>query len=49
MSSLPIGNFSWTLQSGKTETVGTGPDAAFEGNYYIYAESSAPRQQGDKT
>jgi MAM domain, meprin/A5/mu len=48
MTSLPVGNFSWTRQSGQTDTIGTGPDAAFEGSYYAYAESSAPRQPGDK-
>ena len=40
-------DFEWTLWSGKTQSDGTGPSDAFNGHYYIYAETSAPRVQGD--
>jgi len=32
-------NFDWTVFSGETPTRGTGPDAAFEGNFYLYTEA----------
>ncbi len=32
-------NFDWTILSGETPTRGTGPDAAFEGNFYLYTEA----------
>jgi hypothetical protein len=35
-------DFNWTNLSGPTASWGTGPDAAVEGNYYIYAEASHP-------
>ena len=41
-------DFDWTIQTGKTPSEETGPDQAFEGNYYIYIEASKPREAGDK-
>lgn len=32
-------DFNWTIMSGETPTRGTGPDAAFEGNFYLYTEA----------
>lgn len=32
-------NFDWTVFSGETPTRGTGPDAAFESNFYLYTEA----------
>jgi hypothetical protein len=34
--------FDWTVFSGPTASWGTGPDAASEGNSYLYAEASYP-------
>lgn len=39
--------FDWTRLSGRTPTEGTGPDRAILGTFYIYAEASDPRKQGD--
>jgi len=33
-------NTSWTRQSGPTPSARTGPDAAYEGSYYMFIESS---------
>ena len=41
-------DFDWTIQTGKTPSEETGPDQAYEGNYYIYIEASKPRETGDK-
>lgn len=35
-------------QQGPTVTKLTGPDKAISGDLYLYAESSSPRQPGDK-
>jgi hypothetical protein len=40
-------NFDWTRQSGGTPSSGTGPNAASSGNWYLYAEMSSPRANGD--
>jgi hypothetical protein len=40
-------DFEWTLWTGKTPSADTGPAKAFNGPYYIYAEASAPRVNGD--
>ena len=42
-------NFDWTLWSGKTPSLDTGPSSAFNGAYYIYMEASSPRVQGETT
>ncbi len=31
-------NFTMTIQSGPTPTANTGPDGAYSGRYYVYAE-----------
>ena len=41
-------DFDWQLISGRTDSDMTGPDYAFNGNYYIYIEASKPRRQGDR-
>jgi len=41
-------NFDWTRLSGPTETANTGPNNADRGQYYIYAEGSAPRLPWDR-
>ena len=33
-------DFDWTRQTGPTPTPGTGPSAAYAGNYYIFAEAT---------
>ena len=40
-------DFDWTVHSGATSTNNTGPNAAHEGTYYIYIESSSA-SNGDK-
>lgn len=35
-------DFDWTTLSGATQSTGTGPTAANDGNYYAYMEASAP-------
>lgn len=35
-------DFNWTRLTGGTSSSGTGPSGAYEGNYYIYTESSSP-------
>lgn len=35
-------DFDWSTNSGSTDTDGTGPDDAFEGDAYLYIESSGP-------
>ena len=37
---MEIDYYDFTLQTGGTPTVGTGPSAAAEGNYYIYSEAT---------
>ena len=41
-------DFDWTIQSGKTPSEETGPEEAYDGEYYIYIEASNPRRTGDK-
>ncbi|KAJ8299451.1 hypothetical protein KUTeg_023511 [Tegillarca granosa] len=41
-------DFQWALNSGPTSTLGTGPDRAYRGTNYMYAEMSLPRKEGDK-
>jgi len=43
-------DFDWTRNQGSTPSSGTGPSADHtSGNgYYMYIETSSPRQQGDK-
>ncbi|XP_028396557.1 MAM and LDL-receptor class A domain-containing protein 2-like [Dendronephthya gigantea] len=44
-----VGQFQWTVQSGSTSSSGTGPSADVSGSgYYLYIETSSPRQSGDK-
>ena len=40
-------SFNWTRQSGETGTRDTGPGGASEGEFYVYAEASHPRKQGE--
>lgn len=35
-------DFDWTVNQGPTPSSGTGPSAAYDGNYYLYTESSDP-------
>ncbi|MGH1337916.1 MAG: trypsin-like peptidase domain-containing protein [Aureispira sp.] len=35
-------DFNWSLRSGSTPSSNTGPSSAYQGNYYLYMESSAP-------
>ena len=37
----------WERNSGGTITVNTGPTSAFDGQYYMYLESSFPQTEGD--
>jgi len=39
--------FDWTRRSGPTGSGGTGPSSAFDGNYYMYTETSSPRKLGE--
>jgi len=39
--------FDWTRKSGRTPSGRTGPPKAKEGSYYMYIETSNPRQTGD--
>jgi len=47
METVSGAGFQWTLWSGLTQSVHTGPAKAFNGHYYIYAEASRPSIQGD--
>ena len=40
--------FDWTIQTGRTPSLHTGPGVAVSGQYYVYIEASSPRQPGDK-
>jgi len=40
--------FAWTKKSGGTPSSSTGPAKAVEGSFYMYTETSHPRQAGDK-
>jgi len=40
-------SFDWTRRSGGTPSSKTGPSRAFDGNWYMYTEGSAPRKIGD--
>lgn len=40
-------DFDWKRKSGKTGSRYTGPQAAEEGNYYVYTEASKPQKSGD--
>jgi hypothetical protein len=40
--------FEWTRKSGRTSSGSTGPDRAKGGNYYMYIETSYPRQKGHR-
>lgn len=35
-------DFDWLLKTGATSSSGTGPSSAYQGNYYLYTEASAP-------
>lgn len=41
-------DFDWTRRQYNTPSRGTGPDSAYEGQYFLYTEGSSPRTQGDK-
>ena len=47
VGSTATGPSGWILtHSGPTPSSGTGPDAAFDGSYYAYAETSTPNHPG---
>ncbi|CAD5119990.1 DgyrCDS8574 [Dimorphilus gyrociliatus] len=39
--------FDWSLLSGETPSKMTGPNRAYNGEYYIFIEASKPRRRGD--
>ena len=41
-------DFDWTLTNKRTPSYETGPDHAYNGEYYIFIEASNPRTEGDK-
>ncbi|ELT88549.1 hypothetical protein CAPTEDRAFT_218762 [Capitella teleta] len=47
MSQSATNDFDWTRLSGQTPTGGTGPTAAYDGEFYAYTEMSSPRQEND--
>ena len=47
VGSTATGPSGWILtHSGPTPSMGTGPDSAFDGTYYAYAETSTPNHPG---
>ncbi|CAH3014018.1 unnamed protein product, partial [Porites evermanni] len=45
---LTTDDFDWTRNKGKTSSDGTGPSTDHSGNgYYIYIETSSPREEDD--
>lgn len=40
-------SFDWTMMSGPTPSDLTGPNSAYQGDYYVYIEASSPRVSGD--
>merc|ERR1712004_34996 len=40
-------DFDWTVNSGSTPSRHTGPEAAQQGQFYIFIEASSPRVAGD--
>ena len=41
-------DFDWTIHSGPTDSVDTGPSSDADGDgFYLYTEASKPRQPGD--
>ena len=40
--------FDWSLHKGTTPSDETGPDRAYNGDFYIFIEASRPRRQGDR-
>jgi len=49
VGSTAVGPTGWILtHSGPTPSAGTGPDAAHDGTYYAYAETSTPNHPGSK-
>lgn len=40
-------NFDWTRQQKKTPSSGTGPEAAADGTYYLFTETSNPIKSGN--
>ena len=40
-------DYDWTLRTGSTPSLRTGPGAAYNGDYYLYVEASKPREKGD--
>ncbi|XP_048747647.2 uncharacterized protein LOC125659895 [Ostrea edulis] len=41
-------DFDWAVNSGTSSSQGTGPDKAYKGNNYVFAEMSDPRVKGEK-
>ncbi|VDI72691.1 chitin synthase [Mytilus galloprovincialis] len=48
MKNVDNDDFDWSEKMGPTVTKLTGPDKAISGDLYLYAESSSPRQPGDR-
>jgi len=42
-----IDNFDWMVSNQATPTNNSGPDASFDGTYFIYTEASNPNQPGN--
>ena len=42
------GGLTWEFHTGQTDSLGTGPDSALSGNYYVYTEASF-HPEGSKT
>ena len=49
MTQLSNDKFDWTRHEGSTDTAGTGPDSAQQGQYYMYTEASGYRSLGDQS
>ena len=39
--------FDWSRRSGSTPSTNTGPSSAFNGQFYMYIETSDPRRLND--
>ncbi len=48
MTQSTADNFDWTRRSGPTDTLNTGPPGGYNSQYYLYIETSTPRNNGDR-
>ena len=48
MTQMSNDDFDWTRNRGPTDTPNTGPEQAYDGEWYMYSESSAPRVQKER-